>query len=86
MALNEQHILFGVKSAGNIQRQSIVRSAAKLCGVLAYGNGVLIYHAVVAAVFFRKSGEVFKRAQIVSDGQRAGGLYPRKHDFFILIH
>ena len=86
VALNEENVLFGVKSCGDVERKGLVCSAAKLCGVLANGDSVLVNDAVVAAILLGELLEVLEGAEIVTYSKLTGGLNSGKYDFFIFIH
>ena len=67
MALNEKNILFGVETACHVKRKGIVGAAAKLRGILSYGDGVHIDNTIVTAVFVGKLFEILDCSEVVSE-------------------
>ena len=85
MALAVQKGLFGVDSAGQVQRGKLQAAPAELRRILADGDGVLIHHAVDAVVLILERGEAGKGADIVAQGQGAAGLDAGENDLFFVL-
>ena len=84
VGLDEQRILLGVQSAGDILGQLLQRAAAQLDGVLPHGDRVHVCHKVVVIKFIGALHPVFDGPQIRSQGQIAAGLDAGEHYLFFV--
>ena len=75
--LNVEAVLFGVKTACEVEREGFVGSLAKLRGNLTDRYRVLVNNAVKGFIFFAVFGEVLKRSEIVTDGKISARLDAR---------
>ena len=82
VALDEQSVLFRVKTAGDVLRELRKRAAAQIGRHLPDGDGVHVYDAVVAFIFIGERYPVFDRPHIRAERKIAGGLYAGEYDFF----
>ena len=74
VGLHEQHALDRVQPAGQVDAQEFVAARAQFFGRLAHGDGVHVHQRVVAVVLVLQGDPVLERAQVVAQGQLAGGL------------
>ena len=82
LALQEEGVLLRVEAAGHILGQLLKRSAAQIGGVVARRQRVQIRHEIVAVVLLGALRPVLDGPEIGSEGEIAGGLDAREHDFF----
>ena len=82
MALTVDDVLLRVQTAGNVGGGHFQTAAAQLGRILPNGDGVHIHHAVDAVVVVLQKGEIPQRADVVADGQGAGGLNAGEDRFF----
>ena len=74
VALNEKHILLGIKTASHIKCKSLVCSAAKIRRILTNCYSVLVNNAIVATVFLGIFGKILDSTEIVADSKLTRGL------------
>ena len=67
VGLNVKGVLFGVKTAGDVEREGLISTAAKLRGHLTNGDRVLVDDAVEAFILLGVDGEVLDRSEVVSN-------------------
>lgn len=79
MALDEQHVLLRVQTAGDILRQLLHCAATQVCRVLPDGNGVKVRHKVIAIEFLCTVAPVPDRAEVGAERQVARRLDAGKH-------
>ena len=77
MALGVDDILLGIQAAGNVERGQLRRAAAQGGRLLAHGQRMQISHAEQAIIILLQQLKVAQRADIVANGERAGGLNGR---------
>ena len=82
MALNEEGVLLRVQTAGHILGQLLQGPAPQQGRVVAGGESMEIRHEIVAVVLLGPFGPILDGAQVGAQGQIAGGLDAREHDFF----
>ena len=89
VALEEEHVLLRIKSAGDILRELGGGAAAQIGRILAHGERVQVGHEIEAVKLVRKSSPVLYGAEVVAKVQVAGGLDARKQSLFdggVVIH
>ena len=82
MALDEEYVFLRVEAAGDVLRQLLERVAAQVGGIVARRERVQVRHEVVVVIQIGALDPVFDRPEIGAQGQFAGGLDAREHDFF----
>ena len=82
VGLKEDDVLFRIEAAGEEDGQRAQAGLAQLRGILADGDGVEIDNGIKAVVFVLQQLKIAQRANIIAQGQVAGGLYSGKNAFF----
>ena len=82
MALDEEGVLLRIQTAGHILGQLLQGPPAQQSRIVACGEGMEIRHEIVAVILLGPFGPVLDGAQVGAQGQIAGGLDAREHDFF----
>ena len=86
VGLNEECILFWIKTARHIECEGLVGSLAKLRRHLSYGDGVKINYAVECFIVLGETGEVLYCAEVISYCEVSGGLNAGENHLFIAVH
>ena len=84
MALDEQGVLLGIQTAGDILRQLLQGTTAKISGILPYSDGMQVCHKIEAIILISTLSPVLHRTQIAAQSQITGGLDAGKHPFLRL--
>jgi hypothetical protein len=84
--LNVKGVLLGVKTASNIESESLAGSSSQLCGNLTDCNGVQVDYAVKAFVIFAVMGKVLDSTEIITYREVSARLNARKANLLIVYH
>ena len=82
VGLEEDDVLFRVEAAGEENGQRAQAGLAQLRRVLTDGDGVEVDDGIKAVVLVFQQLKIAQRADIIAQGQVAGGLYAGKNTFF----
>ena len=79
MGLDEQGVLLGIQTAGNVLCQLLQSAAAQIGRILPDGDGMQVGHEVETLIQVRSGTPVLDGTQVVTQMQVTGGLDAGEH-------